>query len=73
MIKIEIQRADGRELKVSRENFIYFKGADGRDTFWEWEHIGGKGEVFDPLFEKAARLLDEAEANLPDWPMSGRR
>ncbi|MGA6925522.1 MAG: hypothetical protein WBY88_07565 [Desulfosarcina sp.] len=73
MFKIEIQSDDGRELKISRDNFVYFKAADGRDTFWEWEHIRAKSEAFDPLFDQASKLIDEAEAHLPDWPMSGLR
>ncbi len=73
MFKIEIKTDDGRELKISKENFIYFKFADGTDTFWEWEHVAGRTEDFDPLFSQAQRLIDEAQARLPDIPMSAWR
>ena len=35
MFKIKIKADDGRELKASRDNIIYYKGADGEDCFWE--------------------------------------
>ena len=73
MFKIEIRAEDGRELKMTKDNFIYYKFADGTDTFWEWEHIAGKADVFDPLFTQARRLVEEAEKRLPDLPMSGLR
>lgn len=73
MFKIEIQADDGRELKMTRDNFIYFKFADGTDTFWEWEHVAGRADDFDALFAKARQLVDAAEKRLPDMPMSGLR
>jgi hypothetical protein len=33
MFKIEIRAEDGRELKMTKDNFIYYKFADGTDTF----------------------------------------
>lgn len=73
MFKIEIQADDGRELKMSKDNFIYFRGADGKDTYWEWEHIAGKAAAFDPIFKQAKALIDKAEEHLPDLPMTGLR
>ena len=73
MFKIEIKDEAGRELKTAKDNYIYYKGTDGKDTFWEWEHIKQRGKAFDPLFTQARTLIDAAEKNLPDWPMSGLR
>jgi hypothetical protein len=73
MFKIEIQADDGRELKLSENNFIYYKGVDGKDVYWEWEHIAGKEKEFLPLFHQAKALIDDAEKRLPDIPMSGLR
>lgn len=73
MFKIEIQTDDGRELKMNKDNFIYYKDSDGNDSYWEWEHIAGNAAVFDPLFAKAEELMGEAEKKLPDLPMSGVR
>jgi hypothetical protein len=73
MFKIEIQADDGRELKVSRDNFIYYRDAEGRDSYWEWEHIRGKAKQFDPIFEEAKMLIEKVESRLPDLPMTGLR
>lgn len=73
MFKIEIKDENGRELKMAKDNYIYYRGADGKDSFWEWEHIVLKEAAFDPLFAQARKLIDEAEKQLPDWPMSGLR
>lgn len=73
MFKIEIKADDGRELKMSKGSFIYFKAADGKDTYWEWEHIRGREEEFGPVFEKARALVDKAQKLLPDLPMTGLR
>jgi hypothetical protein len=73
MFKIEIQADDGRELKMSKGSFIYFKDAGGNDSYWEWEHIAGIAAEFDPLFARAVDLVDEAQKTLPDLPMSGVR
>lgn len=73
MFKIEINADDGRELKMSKDNFIYYRDAEGNDSFWEWEHIAGKAEEFDPLFTQARALIDQAESCLPDIPMPGLR
>ena len=73
MFNIEIKADDGRELKIAKDNFIYFKYADGTDTFWEWEHIRGRAEDFLFLFNQAKRMIEETEKRLPDQPMSGLR
>ena len=73
MFTIEIQDEAGRTLKMSRDNFIYYKGADGKDSFWEWEHLAAKSESFDPIFAQAKELIDKAEKRLPNLPMSGLR
>ena len=49
------------------------KGADGKDTFWEWEHIAAKAEAFDPIFAQAKTLIDKAEQSLPNLAMPGLR
>jgi hypothetical protein len=73
MFKIEIQAEDRRELKMSRDNFIYYKDADGKDSYWEWKHIAGKAAAFDPIFNRAADLVDTVAERLPDLPMTGLR
>ena len=45
MFKIKIKADDGRELKASRDNIIYYKGADGEDCFWELERIAGSKHI----------------------------
>lgn len=72
MFKIEIQVDDGRELKVSQGGFIYYKGADGKDTYWEWEHLAAD-EKFEAIFAGARALVDKAEERLPNLPMTGLR
>jgi len=73
MFKIEIKANDGLELKMSKNHFICYRNAGGRDSFWEWEHIAGKAEEFDPLFTPPRTLSDQAEKYLPDIPMPGLR
>ena len=73
MFKIEIHTEDGRELKMSKGDFIYFKDVDGIDTFWEWEKITPLKEKFERLFEDADRLVDNAAERLPNIPMPGTR
>jgi hypothetical protein len=73
MFRVEIQTDDGRELKISKNSFVYYRGADGKNTYWEWEHIAGKAQEFDPLFDQARSLIDKAEEHLPDLPMTGLR
>ena len=73
MFKIEIKADDGRVLKMSKNNFIYYRDTEGNDTFWEWEHIVGKAAKFEPLFSQARKLIDQAEKQLPDLPMPGLR
>ena len=53
MSKIEIKADDGRVLKISDNNFIYYRDTDGNDIFWEWEHVSGKAEEFKRLFAQA--------------------
>ncbi len=45
MFKIEITDEDGRQLQVSKRNFLYFKKADGTERYWEWEHIRGVPKI----------------------------
>ncbi|MGB5984093.1 MAG: hypothetical protein WBG37_02230 [Desulfobacterales bacterium] len=73
MFKIEIAADDGRQLKISKENFLYFMNAEGTDSYWEWEHIRGRAADLEPLFEQARELLASAEKRLPDLPMPGGR
>lgn len=73
MFTIQIQDDAGRQLKMAKNNYIYYKGADGKDTFWEWEHIAAKAEAFDPIFAQAKTLIDKAEESLPNLAMSGLR
>jgi hypothetical protein len=73
MFKIEIYADDGRELKMSRGSFIYYKDADGKDTYWEWEHIAGIAEKFDAIFEEASVLVNKTAERLPNLPMPGGR
>lgn len=73
MFKIEIQTDDGRTLKLSKDLFIYYQDADGKDTYWEWEHIRGRAAQFDPIFAQARALVDKTEERLPDLPTSGLR
>jgi hypothetical protein len=73
MFKIEIHLDDGRELKMSKGDFIYYKDTDGIDTYWEWEKIAPTQEKFDALFKEAADIVDRAVRRLPDIPMPGNR
>jgi hypothetical protein len=73
MYKIEIHAADGRELKMSKGSYVYYKPAEGQDTFWEWEKLTAIEEKFDALFEEADNLLDKAAERLPNIPMPGTR
>lgn len=73
MFKIEIHAEDGRELRMSKGHFIYFKDAEGTESYWEWEHIAGIAAEFDPIFGKASKLIDEAAEHLPDLPMRALR
>lgn len=73
MFKIEIHATDGRELKISQGDFIYYKDADGIDTFWEWEKITPIEGKFEALIEDADNLVDKAAEHLPNIPMPGTR
>ena len=73
MFKIEIHAADGRELQMSQGDFIYYKDADGVDTFWEWEKIVPIEDRFLALFQEADKLVDKAAERLPNIPMPGKR
>jgi hypothetical protein len=73
MIKFEIQTDDGRELKVSKNNFIYYRDTEGTDTYWEWEHIQGKEKQFEPIFNEVRKLLKKAETHLLRLPMTNLR
>lgn len=73
MFKIQIHADDGRELKMSKGSYVYYKPADGHDTFWEWEKLEAIEEKFDALFEEADRFLEKAARRLPNTPMPGTR
>ena len=73
MFKIEIHAPDGRELKMSQGDFIYYKDAQGTDTYWEWEKIVPIEDKFEDLFNDADKLVDQAAERLPNIPMPGTR
>ena len=73
MFKIDIQTDDGRMLEMSKDLFIYYQDAGGKDTYWEWEQFRGRAAQFDPIFAQARALVDKTEERLPDLPIPGMR
>lgn len=73
MFKIEIESDDGRKLDISKDNYIYFKDSAGEETYWEWEHLHGKAQDFNPIFAEARSFLDRFADLLPDLPMTAIR
>ncbi|MFO7965873.1 MAG: hypothetical protein R6U50_18245 [Desulfobacterales bacterium] len=73
MAKIEIKCDDGREIQISRGNYVFYKEADGKEHFWEWSHFSGREKDFDRVEETAAGMVRSIEAILPDIPLSAVR
>ena len=73
MFKIIIESDDGRRLDMSKESYISFRNSDGKETYWEWEHLEGNTDKYEQIFTAARAMLDRIPDLLPDIPMTGYR
>jgi len=68
MFKIEIETEDGKTLRTSRGEYLFFRTADGKETYYEWEHLAGRGDELAAVFESAGRIVGMVEDFLPEEP-----
>lgn len=65
-MKIEIEHDDGSKMELKRGSHVYYRTAEGREGFWDWQHFNTRTAEFNPLFEDAKKIFDRFTALIPD-------
>jgi len=68
MPDLMIKTEDGRELQITRNNFIFLRDKEG-EVNWEWQYIDVIHPQIEDILKRSEKLVDEVKSLLPDKPM----
>ena len=68
MPNLVVRTKDGRELQITRNDFIYLKDKEG-EVNWEWQYIDIIHPQIEDLLNRSEQFVDEVKKLLPDKPM----
>jgi len=72
-MKIQIE-SDGREkIDIAWGQYLFYRDPDGKDSYYEWEHLTGNEGDLEPVFANAEKILKQVRDFLPGKPLSGLR
>ena len=63
-----IRTRDGREVQITRGNFIFLKDEEG-EVNWEWQYIDKIHSEVENILDRSEQMVDEVKKLLPDKPM----
>lgn len=63
-----IRTRDGREVQITRGNFIFLKDEEG-EVNWEWQYIDKIHSEVEKILDRSEQMVDEVKRLLPDTPM----
>lgn len=72
-MKIQIESDDGQKLDVDWGTYLFYRDPEGRETFYEWEHLTGNEAELEPVFSDADRIMKQIVSFLPRKPLSALR
>ena len=71
-MKIQIESDPGK-IDIEWGKHLFHRDREGRETFYEWEHLEGNEEALSPVFSEAEKILKRVEDFLPRKPLSALR
>lgn len=68
MADLIVRDDEGREIQISKGEFIFLKDSEG-EVNWDWQYIDEIQPQIETMLKESATYIDQVKELLPDIPM----